>query len=201
MAALKLATGPTNGDDRPLVVHVMFRFDTGGLENGIVNLVNNMDGRAYRHAILALTEITDFRHRIKRDDVAFIALAKSPGHGLWLYPKLFRVFRSLKPAIVHTRNLGAMEVVVPAWVAGVRHRVHGEHGLELNELNDRKRRYLFLRRLYVPFVDHFFALSRDLAQYLIRDVRVSPGRLTQVYNDRAIFIEQRLLTRGKVNDG
>ena len=24
-------------DPRPLVVHVMYRFDTGGLENGIVN--------------------------------------------------------------------------------------------------------------------------------------------------------------------
>ncbi len=27
-------------DHRPLIAHVMYRFDTGGLENGIVNLIN-----------------------------------------------------------------------------------------------------------------------------------------------------------------
>ena len=33
-------------DKRPLVAHVMYRFDTGGLENGIVNLINQI-GRAH----------------------------------------------------------------------------------------------------------------------------------------------------------
>ena len=27
------------GDERPLVVHVVYRFDVGGLENGLVNLL------------------------------------------------------------------------------------------------------------------------------------------------------------------
>jgi hypothetical protein len=29
-------------DPRPLVIHVVFSFDVGGLENGIVNLLNHM---------------------------------------------------------------------------------------------------------------------------------------------------------------
>ena len=53
-------------DKRPLVVHLMYRFDTGGLENGVVNLVNHMPAQVYRHAIVALSEITDFRNRIER---------------------------------------------------------------------------------------------------------------------------------------
>src|SRR5690349_10942543 len=63
-----------SADPRPLVAHVMFRFDVGGLENGVVNLINHMPGDAYRHAIIALSEVTDFRKRIKRDDVTFIGL-------------------------------------------------------------------------------------------------------------------------------
>ena len=43
-------------ENRPLVVHVVYRFDTGGLENGIVNLINHMPASAYRHAVVALTE-------------------------------------------------------------------------------------------------------------------------------------------------
>ena len=69
-------------DKRPLVLHVMYRFDTGGLENGVVNLINHMPSHAYRHAVLALTEVTDFSQRIQRKDVEFISLRKPPGHGV-----------------------------------------------------------------------------------------------------------------------
>ena len=65
-------------DRLPLVAHVVYRFDTGGLENGVVNLINHMPEEAYRHVVIALTEITDFKERIKRPDVQFIALNKAP---------------------------------------------------------------------------------------------------------------------------
>lgn len=107
------------GDPRPLVLHVMYRFDTGGLKNGIVNLINHMPYQAYRHSVLAPTEVTDFSRRIQRTDVEFISLRKPPGHGFWQYPKLFKLFRRLCLAIVHSRNLAALEVQAPAWAAGV----------------------------------------------------------------------------------
>ena len=44
-------------DRRPLVVHLVYRFDTGGLENGVVNLINHMPAAAYRHAVVALTAL------------------------------------------------------------------------------------------------------------------------------------------------
>ncbi|MDN3920453.1 TIGR03088 family PEP-CTERM/XrtA system glycosyltransferase [Roseateles violae] len=169
-------------DPRPLVVHVMYRFDTGGLENGIVNLINHMPAEAYRHAIVALTEVTDFRHRIQRDDVEFIALKKPPGQGFWLWPKLFRLFRRLRPAIVHSRNLAALEVQLPAWAAGVPVRIHGEHGRDVGDLDGSNRRYQRVRRFYSPFVQRYIALSRDLDQYLRETVGIAPARVTQAYN-------------------
>ncbi|HEY5364877.1 MAG TPA: glycosyltransferase, partial [Casimicrobiaceae bacterium] len=92
-------------DSRPLVVHVMHAFDVGGLENGVVNLINHLPRDSYRHAVVALTRVTDFRKRVLRDDVTFVALDKPPGHAVRLYPRLYRLFRELRPAIVHTRNL------------------------------------------------------------------------------------------------
>ena len=47
----------------PLVMHVVYRFDVGGLENGVVNLINHMPAQSYRHAVLSLTEVTDFSQR------------------------------------------------------------------------------------------------------------------------------------------
>ena len=169
-------------DTRPLVAHVMYRFDVGGLENGIVNLINHMPHEAYRHAIISLTEITDFRKRIMRDDVEFIALNKPPGHALWIYPQLYKLFRELRPAIVHSRNLGALEVVVPAWAAGVPVRIHGEHGRDVGDLDGSRKKYQWVRRIYQPFVTHFIALSRDLEHYLTDKIGIRPAKVSQIYN-------------------
>lgn len=166
----------------PLVVHLVYRFDTGGLENGIVNLINEMPADTYRHAVVALTEITHFRHRITRKDVEFVALEKPPGHGFWLYPKLYRLFKQLKPAIVHTRNLAALEATVPAWAAGVPVRIHGEHGRDVGDFDGSNLRYQRLRRLYRPFVTYYLALSRDLADYLKHRIRIPEVKVAQVYN-------------------
>jgi sugar transferase (PEP-CTERM/EpsH1 system associated) len=169
-------------DPRPLVAHVVYRFDTGGLENGVVNLINHMPRDAYRHAVISLTEITDFRQRIVRDDVEFIALDKPDGHALWIYPRLYRLFRELRPAIVHSRNLAALEVVIPAWAAGVAVRIHGEHGRDVGDVDGSSRKHQWLRRIYQPFVTSFIALSRDLEQYLHVMVGVAKDKVTQIYN-------------------
>jgi len=170
------------GDRRPLAVHVLYSFDTGGLENGVVNLINHMPADGYRHAIIALTTITSFRERVKRSDVEYIALNKAPGHGIWLYPRLFRLFRKLKPAIVHSRNLGALEVQVAAWMAGVPVRIHGEHGRDVGDLDGSNRTYQRLRRLYRPFISHYVALSQDLAHYLTTKIGVAEAKVAQIYN-------------------
>ncbi len=170
-------------DPRPLVVHVVYRFDTGGLENGVVNLINHLPAERFRHAVVALTDVTGFAQRVQRGDVTLVALRKGPGHGVWLYPRLWKLFRAMAPAIVHTRNIAALEAQVPAWLARVPVRIHGEHGRDVDELNAKRARYLQLRRLYRPFVQHQIALSRELAEYLRDEVGVdSESALTELCN-------------------
>lgn len=168
----------------PLVLHLVYRFDTGGLENGVVNLINHLPAGAFRHAVVALTEVAPaFARRIARhDDVAFVSLHKPPGQGFKLYPKLLRLFRELRPAVVHTRNLAALECQVPAWWAGVPVRIHGEHGRDVEDLDGTSRRHQWMRRAYRPFVHRYVALSQDLAGYLQHKVGVPAGRIEQVYN-------------------
>ena len=49
---------------KKLVVHIVFRFDYGGLENGVCNLVNALGNGPFRHVIVALTDATEFRNRL-----------------------------------------------------------------------------------------------------------------------------------------
>jgi len=170
-------------DHRPLVVHVVHRFTVGGLENGIVNLINGLPVERWRHAVVALTEVDPvFTRRLQRDDVHCVSLHKPPGQGIWLYPRLLRLFRELRPAIVHTRNLGTLEFQVPAWAAGVSARVHGEHGRDVGDLLGTNRRHIWMRRAYRPFVQHHIALGRELSDYLHDKVGVRAEELTAIYN-------------------
>lgn len=180
----RLADQQVDSDDqRPIVMHLLYRFDIGGLENGVVNLINGMPAQLCRHVVVALTEVNEaFARRVHRDDVQYISLHKPPGQGFWLYPQLYRLFRRIRPAVLHTRNFAALEVQVPAWLAGVPVRIHGEHGRDVNDLDGTRRRYQVLRRLYAPFVHRWLTVSRDLAAYLVEVVGIARERVGQIYN-------------------
>ncbi len=170
-------------DPRPLVAHVVYRFSIGGLENGVVNLINRLPAERWRHAIVALTDIDGgFAARLQRQDVTLMALNKPPGPGIREFPKLLQTFRQLRPDIVHTRNLAALEAQAPAWLAGVAGRVHGEHGRDADDLHGNNRRHILTRRLYRPLVHQQVALGAELAAYLQHRIGVRPERLTAIYN-------------------
>ena len=168
---------------RPLIAHIVYRFDIGGLENGVVNLINRLPESSWRHAVVALTEVSPaFAKRVQRPDVQYLSLRKPPGHLLKLYPRLMRLFRELRPAVVHTRNLAALEAVVPAWAVGVPARIHGEHGRDAIDPDGARRRYQWVRRAYSPFVSRYVAVSEDLERYLRDRVGIAADRILQLYN-------------------
>jgi sugar transferase (PEP-CTERM/EpsH1 system associated) len=166
-----------------MIAHVVYRFAMGGLENGLVNLLNHLPEDRWRHSVIALEDVCEqFRQRVRRQDVEYIALNKGPGHLVRHYPRLVRLFKRLRPDILHTRNLAALEATVPGWAAGVRARVHGEHGWDTHDSDGSSVHYQRVRRLYSGFVHRYVALSLNLKRYLERNVGVSAERITQIYN-------------------
>ena len=154
----------------------------GGLENGLVNLLNNLPREHYRHAVICLTNATDFAARIRRDDVAVYELHKRDGKDPAIYRALWRLFRRLRPTIVHSRNLAALDAQVPAWLAGVPVRIHGEHGRDIYDLTGENRKYLLLRKLLRPLITRWVPMSRDLEGWLRDRVGVMPARISQLYS-------------------
>lgn len=173
----------------PLVAHVIYRLSIGGLENGLVNLINRIPENRYRHAVICITDYSSFSKRIQRNDVEIFALHKSMGHDPKLYLHLYKLFRRLKPAIVHGRNLAALDSLLPAFLAGIRCRIHGEHGRDVSDLRGENRKLQWLRRIYQPLVNYYVPLSRDLENYLETKIKVPPCKIRQIYNgvDTALF--------------
>lgn len=165
-----------------LIVHVIYRLAVGGLENGLVNIINHMPTDRYRHVIVSLTDISDFEQRIDRDDVSCIAMQKRPGNDVRMLWQLWRLFRRLKPVIVHSRNLAALDAQLPAWLAGVPVRIHGEHGRDVHDLDGSSRKYQLIRKLYQPLIHRYVPLSKDLADYLHDPVGVPDRKIRMICN-------------------
>ena len=161
----------------PLVLHIIYSLGAGGLENGLVNLINRTPPGRYRHAVLCLTEAGDFAARIDDGEVPIIELGKRPGNDPIAWFRLWRLLRRLRPAIVHTRNLAALECQMLVLLAGRARRVHGEHGRDVFDLQGVNRKYLLLRRVMRRVVQRYVAVSRDLAGWLVEVVGVPQERV------------------------
>ncbi|MFN0164206.1 MAG: TIGR03088 family PEP-CTERM/XrtA system glycosyltransferase [Burkholderiales bacterium] len=172
----------STGAAPPLVLHVLHHLATGGMENGLVNLINHMPPANYRHAIACVEGYTAFRERIQRPDVELFALERARV-GVWkLRGGLYSLCRQLRPAIVHTRNMSGLDAVLPAMLAGVRHRVHGEHGWDVGDLRGERFKPMLLRRLHAPFISRYITVSADLSSYLQTRVGVASSKISHICN-------------------
>jgi sugar transferase (PEP-CTERM/EpsH1 system associated) len=170
--------------DRPQhVVHVLYRFAAGGLENVLVQIINGLPRSAFRHTLVVLTEADPaFAARIERDDVEIICLHKPPGQPFGLYPSMFRLLRRLQPDVVHTCNIAALEFMPVAWLARVPLRIHAEHGWDIADPDGSNVRYRMLRRFYARFVNRVVTVSELLQTYWATRIGLSSERLQLIPN-------------------
>lgn len=167
-------------DTRPLVVHLVYALGVGGLETLLVDCINRMP--AWRHAVVCLTRYTDFAGRIQRPDVTLHALGKPPGLGLGAHLDFWRLMRKLRPTVLHTYNLAALEYAFTASMAGVPVRIHAEHGRDAGDPHGLNPKHNFLRRRIAPFVDRFIPVSEDLNRWLGEVVRIAPAKTLFIKN-------------------
>lgn len=179
--------GPVSA--RPLVVHVVNSLAVGGLENGVINLVNSTGGDLH-HAIVCLIEEGAMRSRL-RPEIPVFVLGKRPGQDPGAFVRLVALLRRLRPAIVHSRNWAAFDAVPAARLAGVRRVVHGEHGRDIHDPEGRNAKRNWIRRRCAPMVSHFVAVSRDLERWLRESVRVPADRVSTIPNgvDLSRFVQ------------
>ena len=166
----------------PLIAHVLFRLGTGGLENGLVNLLNNLPADKYRHAIVCMTDYTDFRDRLKRKDVEVYCLHKKAGKDFHVYVRLWRLLAKIQPDVLHTRNLSALEAQLPGFLLGVKCRIHGEHGRDVDDLYGTNPKHILLRKFFRFIVQRYLPMSQDLETWLQQTIGVAPQKISQIYN-------------------
>lgn len=168
--------------DIPLVVHLIYRFDCGGLQTLLAECINRMPPELCRHAVICLTGYTDYAEKISRPGVEFHALEKPPGQGLSTHLKLWKLLRRLRPAVMHTYNIGTIEYSATALLAGVPVRIHAEHGRDSVEIDGNHKKYNLIRRLLIPVISAYVPVSADLGDWLRKTIGVPEHKIVMVPN-------------------
>jgi len=163
------------------ILHILHSLQVGGLENGVVNLINRLDPERFEHAICCIASSGPMAERIERP-VPIHVIGKGAERDSLLSVKIARVVRTVRPHIVHTRNWGTIDGVPGALLGGVRRIVHGEHGREATDPTGANRRRQQARRLLSPFISRFVTVSDDLRRWLVDEVGVASAKVVQIIN-------------------
>ncbi len=161
---------------------MIYSLEAGGMENGLINIINRTPRDRYRHAIVSLNGAGEFAKRLEDPSVKIVCLHSVEGHSFGLYARIWKALRELNPSIVHTRNLATLEAQIPAWfLPGVK-TVHGEHGRDVFDLEGQNKKYNLLRRFIQPIVGRYITVSQDLERWLHETVGVADKKIRQIYN-------------------
>ncbi|GAB2929767.1 TIGR03088 family PEP-CTERM/XrtA system glycosyltransferase [Rheinheimera gaetbuli] len=165
------------------ITHLIWHFGTGGLENGVVNLINHLPQTDFVHSIITLTgHNADFVKRITTHNVHFYSLNKKPGHDWGTFPRLNSLLKQLKPDVLHSRNLATLELQAVGWWRNIPLRLHGEHGWDTNDLAGINKRNRLIRRIAKRFVHRFICLSAESEHYLRQIIGIKSNRISRICN-------------------
>lgn len=166
----------------PLIVHVIYRFDFGGLEMLLAECIRRTPRQRYRHAIICISGYSAFVEKIEGTGTPIYSLDKPAGLGLSAHFRLWKLLRTLRPTILHTYCISAVEYTATGMFAGVPVRMHSEHGRNLNEADGCNLKYNVLRRAMALLMHSCIAVSSDLQSWLAEIVRVPRSKISHISN-------------------
>jgi sugar transferase (PEP-CTERM/EpsH1 system associated) len=168
---------------RIAVGHTIWTLSDGGMERGLLNLVNGSCPDDFQHVILCLGEAGPLAHRVVAPNCRVIALNKRPGNDVTLPLKLATVSRRLRLDVLHARGWPTLvETAVAGYVGGVRRTVYGFHGKTVAELA-RKRLPRRLAEVLVPrLYDRIVTLTNGMRADVAREYRLDEDRVRVIPN-------------------
>lgn len=164
------------------VLHVVDTLETGGLEKGVVKLIQNMDAGAFEHVVCAVRRVAALANELPADRSRVLCLNRNEPGFSFLAGPIARVIRETGPDIVHSRNAGTMEAVLAARYVGRCAVAHSEHGLEgsASRLESLPRRGF--RRLVYSLADAVVSVSYQLRDLHARATGFPTDRISVIHN-------------------
>ena len=97
------------------ILHVVHSLQVGGLENGLVNLLNRLDPDRFEQTVCCLTSMGKFAERVEVPTVKLIQLDIPATQFRFPLLRLAKIFRQLSPDVIHTRGWPTVDAVFADW--------------------------------------------------------------------------------------
>jgi sugar transferase (PEP-CTERM/EpsH1 system associated) len=162
------------------ILHVLHSFAPGGLENGVVNIINRSPDHL-EHELCFLDRGGEFLERLARP-VVYHELQKPPGNDFHVILRLRELFRKRGVDIVHTRNWGGFDGVLASCLTLRPAVIHSEHGRDIADPAGMNFRRNLTRRALAFRARKFVTVSKDLDCWLRRTVGVPESKLILIPN-------------------
>lgn len=163
------------------IMHVVDSLGRGGLENGLVNLIQRLDPVYFEHDVLTMRSLGPNANCLPRERVRVECLAKDARSHVQAV-SLARAIRRFKPDIVHSRNWSAIEAVLAGRWVGSCALVHSEHGLESNASPTEPWRRTFFRRVAFELAHRVLSVSCQLRDFHARNTGFAARKITVIHN-------------------
>jgi len=182
------------------ILHVLLSLEPGGLENGVVNVINRLDHTRFESSVCCLKHAGEFARRIDDPRVAIHELHWRGGNDPRLALRLAGLLRRTRPHIVHTRNAEPFFYgFAGAKLARAQALVHSEHG---RKFDDRPSRFA-VQRWMSRHTDAIFAVSGQLKDDLVKHIGMPEASVEVLHNgvDLSRFnVAERATTHASTRD-
>jgi sugar transferase (PEP-CTERM/EpsH1 system associated) len=162
------------------ILHVVHSLTRGGLENGLVNLVNLLPTDEFEHAICCLDASGEMADRITRS-IEIFELHRKP-HDAKLPFRLAKVIRHWRPDIIHCRNWNSwFDTVIAHFMARTPATlVWSFHGFAAGDYFPFRRK--IISRMLSLYTAELFAVCKDSAQRYAFKTSIPARRFATLYN-------------------
>jgi len=160
------------------LIHVISKFETGGMENGIINICNSLDRNKFEPVVCCVKGLGDMSCRLA-EDVKTFNLKSRDGKVFNRFFIMAMFFLKQKPLIVHTHGWGgcSMDAIVGARIANVPVVINGEHGGFFL-----KKYQVFAQNISSLLCNRTLAVSESLKTEIVVKLKVKPERIFVIPN-------------------
>jgi sugar transferase (PEP-CTERM/EpsH1 system associated) len=165
------------------VGHTIYAFKDGGMEQGLLNIINHGDASRFRHVVLCLTEAGAFTSRLRAPACRVVELHKRDGNDCRLPGRIAGAVRQHGVNILHARGWPTLvETALAARLVGVRSTVYGFHGKTLEELRGTSLTRRCVQKLMVRDYSRVMTLNCRMRAELAYECGLPESRISIIAN-------------------
>lgn len=186
-----------------VIAHLLFSFGRGGMENGVLKLVNGSDREKFRHVIVSFTPDLSLQTLLQGDNSSLYVINKSSIIGN--VNALIKIIKREKVSILHARGWPTMlEGALLGFLLDGVSTVYSFHGRSFEELSritwKRKYTQILLARCFDQVVTLTPSMRKEIAQEFKlahKKIKVVPNGVPQ----RKDGCRKKALVRGELGIG